>query len=133
MPDAISTYKSTNSFLECQKVHIRILQAYESDFGEYSEHVDKETRSRDLKPAIHLLTSDGLILPVFATTASGLPLHAHIQDHRLKLKFLDIGLLQTAAQVDAQDFFEKDILQINAGMLAKKFVAQEILANDLPN
>ncbi|NGX34719.1 MAG: hypothetical protein K1060chlam1_01072 [Candidatus Anoxychlamydiales bacterium] len=158
MPDAISTYKSTNSFLECQKVHRRILQAYESDLGKYSKHVehkylqmiflkvpslvgqilkytniDKETRSRDLKPAIHLLTSAGLILPVFATTASGLPLHAHIQDHRFKLMFLDIGLLQTASQVDAQDFFEKDILQINAGALAEQFVGQEILANDSPD
>lgn len=158
MPDAIKTYKSTNSFFECQKVHKRILQAYESDLGKYSKHVDhkylqtifikaptligqilkythidKETRSRDLKPALHLLASAGLILQVFATTASGLPLHAHIQDHRFKLIFLDIGLLQTASQVEAGDFFEKDILQINAGKLAEQFVAQEILANDPPD
>ncbi|NGX53231.1 MAG: hypothetical protein KR126chlam5_01544 [Candidatus Anoxychlamydiales bacterium] len=155
MPDAINTYKSTNSFLECQKVHRRILQAYESDFGKYSKHVDhkylqmiflkapiligqilkyshidKETRSRDLKPAIKLLTSAGIILQIFATTASGLPLHAHVKDHRFKLMFLDIGLLQTASEVDAQEFFEKDILQINSGKLAEQFVAQEILANN---
>ncbi|NGX27996.1 MAG: hypothetical protein K940chlam1_00168 [Candidatus Anoxychlamydiales bacterium] len=158
MPDAIKKYKSSNSFLECQKVHRRILHAYESDFGQYSEHVqhkflqmiflktpaligqilkytniDKETRSRDLKPAIHLLSSAGLIQQVFATTASGIPLHAHVREHRFKLLFLDIGLLQTALQVDAGDFFEKDIMQINAGMLAEQFVGQEILANDLPD
>lgn len=158
MPDAIKKYKSTNSFLDCQKVHKRILQAYESDFGKYSKHIhhkylqmiflkiptlvgkilkyshiDKEARSRDLKPAIHLLTCAGIVLQVYGTTASGLPLHAHIQDHRFKLLFLDIGLLQTAAQVDAQDFFEKDILQINAGMLAEQFVGQEILAYDDPD
>ena len=157
MPSAVQAYLSTQSLLESQKVQQRILQAYESDFGKYASQVqhkhlqmifqrapalisqilkyvniDKEARSRDLKPALALLAQAGLIQQSFATTASGLPLHAHIRDHRFKLFFLDIGLLQTACQVDAQDFFEKEILQINAGMLAEQFVAQELLAYEPP-
>lgn len=157
MPSAIASYLSNESFLDCQRVHERILQAYLSDFGKHSAEVqhkyiylifqkapalvgkivkyvqiDKETRSRDLKPALELLTKTGLIHQVFATTASGLPLHAHMKENRFKLLFLDIGLLQTASQIDAQDLWEKEINQINAGSLAEQFVGQELLAYAKP-
>ena len=157
MPDAIASYLLKESFLECQKVHERILQAYSSDFGKYSAEVlhkylyllfqkapalvgkivkyvqiDKESRSRDLKPALELLTKAGIIHQVFATTASGIPLHAHMKENRFKLLFLDVGLLQTASQIDAQDIWEKDINQINAGSLAEQFVGQELLAYAKP-
>ncbi|MDB6081970.1 MAG: hypothetical protein JWO53_1242 [Chlamydiia bacterium] len=152
MPAAVQAYLESGSLLESQKVHHRILQAYHSDFGKYASHgqhkylqmifqrapslvgqvlkyshIDTESRSRDLKPALLLLTQAGLLNQIFATTASGLPLHAHIREHRFKLMFLDIGLLQTACQVNAQSFFEKEILQINNGMLAEQFVSQELL------
>lgn len=158
MPSAIATYLSSQSLLECQRVHQRILQAYESDFGKYASHaqhqylqmvfqrapllvskllkytqIDREARSRELKPALELLNRAGLLQRAYATSASGLPLHAHMRDHRFKLLFLDVGLLQTACQVDAQEFWEKEVLQINAGMLAEQFVGQELLASDDPH
>jgi predicted AAA+ superfamily ATPase len=157
MPAAIATFLKENSLLECQRVHHRILLAYESDFGKYAKeiqhkylrvifqkapalvskiikyrHIDEGIRSRDLKPAIDLLCHAGLFQRVFATTASGLPLHAHIRDERAKLFYLDVGLLQTATKVDASLFFEGDILQINAGMIAEQFVAQELLSYSPP-
>lgn len=157
MPAAVQAYLESESLLESQKVHHRILQAYQSDFGKYATqtqhkylqmifqrapalvgqvlkyaHIDAESRSRDLKPALLLMTHAGLLSQIFATTASGLPLYAHIREHRFKLMFLDIGLLQTACQVDARAFFENEILQINAGMLAEQFVAQELLAVQPP-
>ena len=153
MPSAIEAELESQSLLECQRIHQRILQAYESDFGKYArltQHkylqtifqrapacvgevlkyskLDRESRSRDLKQALDLLVHAGMILRSFATTASGLPLHAHVVDHRFKLFFLDIGLLQTAAYVDAEAFWSDDILQINNGMLAEQFVGQELLA-----
>jgi len=155
MPAAVNAYLETSSLLESQKVHSRILQAYQSDFGKYAKHtqhkylemvfnkapalisqtlkytsIDPDARSRDLKPAIELLTKAGLFQQMFATTAAGLPLHAHIRDHRFKLLFLDVGLLQTASQVHSQDFLDKEILQINAGAIAEQFVGQELLASD---
>lgn len=153
MPSAVEAELRSQSLLECQRIHQRILQAYESDFGKYARHtqhkylemifqraparvgeilkyskLDQESRSRDLKKALDLLVRAGMILRSFATTASGVPLHAHMVDHRFKLFFLDIGLLQTAAHVDAQAFWSEDILQINNGMLAEQFVGQELLA-----
>lgn len=76
-------------------------------------NINKEVRSRELQPALDLLTRAGLLGQIFATTASGLPLHAHLRDHRFKLQFLDVGLLQTACGVDAENFFSKEILQSN--------------------
>jgi len=157
MPAAIKTSLKENSLLECQRVHHRILQAYESDFGKYGKdtqhkylraifqkgpalvakvikykHIDEEARSRDLKPAIDLLCHAGLFQRVFSTTAAGLPLYAHMRDDRAKLFYLDVGLLQTATKVDADLFFQEDILQINAGMIAEQFVEQELLSYSPP-
>jgi predicted AAA+ superfamily ATPase len=154
MPAACKTSLIENaSLLESQRVHHRILQAYASDFGKYAKHtqhkylhlifqkspaligqilkyrrIDEEARSRELKPALDLLCHAGLIQKIFATTASGLPLHAHLKEDRFKLLYLDVGLLQTATKVDASHFFDQDILQINAGVIAEQFVGQELLA-----
>ena len=39
MPAAVSASLQENSLLECQRVHYRILQAYESDFGKYAKEI----------------------------------------------------------------------------------------------
>ncbi len=153
MPSAIMSSLQQDSLLESQRVHHRILQAYESDFGKYAKRtqhkylqivfqkapaliaqilkyrrIDEEIRSRDLKPAIDLICHAGLLQRVFATTASGLPLHAYLKDDRFKLLYLDVGLLQTITKVDANLFFDQDILQINSGVISEQFVGQELLA-----
>lgn len=157
MPFAITTSLNNDSLLECQRVHERILQAYTNDFGKYAKNtqhkylqtifqrspalvgqilkytrLDPDARSRDLKPALELLGCAGLLQQVFATTASGLPLYAHCKESRFKLLYLDVGMLQTAAQVDAQSFWIADVLQINQGMIAEQFVGQELLAYSDP-
>jgi len=157
MPAAVKESLKETSLLETQRVHHRILQAYESDFGKYAKHtqhkylriifqkapslvaqvlkftrIDEEIRARELKPGLELLCHAGLLQRIFATTASGLPLHAHMKADRYKLLYLDVGLLQTATKVDASHFFDSDILQINAGMIAEQFVGQEFLAYEAP-
>lgn len=157
MPAAIKESLKEPSLLETQRVHYRISQAYESDFGKYAKHtqhkylriifqkapalvsqilkfkrIDEEIRARELKPGLELLCHAGLLQRVFATTAAGLPLYAHMKEDRYKLLYLDVGLLQTATKVDATHFFDGDILQINAGMIAEQFVGQELLAYAAP-
>ena len=157
MPSAVKNSLEQDSLLDSQRVHYRILQAYESDFGKYAKHtqhkylhmvfqkapaliaqvlkyrrIDEEVRSRELKPAIELLCHAGLLQRVFATTAAGLPLHAHLKDDRFKLLYLDVGLLQTITKVDANLFFDQEIIQINSGMIAEQFVGQELLAHSPP-
>lgn len=157
MPAAVKESLKEESLLNTQRVHHRILQAYESDFGKYAKHtqhkylriifqkapalvsqvlkfkkIDEEIRARELKPGLDLLYHAGLLQRVFSTTAAGLPLHAHMKEDRYKLLYLDVGLLQTASKVDASHFFDTNILQINAGMIAEQLVGQELLAYDAP-
>lgn len=157
MPAAVQASLENGSLLESQRVHYRILQAYESDFGKYAKvlqhkflqtifqkapvligqiikysRIDGEARSRDLKPALDLLSHAGILQRVYATTASGIPLHAHVKFDRFKLLYLDVGLLQTMTRVDATHFFDEDIMQINSGMLAEQFVGQELIAYSPP-
>lgn len=157
MPSAIEASLIEDSLLESQRVHYRIVQAYESDFAKYAKHtqhkylqavfhtapgliaqilkykhIDPESRSRELKPAIDLLCKSGLLGRVYATSAAGLPLHAHIKEDRFKLLYLDVGLLQSVCKVDANVFFEQDIIQINKGMIAEQFVGQELISYSAP-
>lgn len=157
MPSAIQASLNDTSLLPAQRVHHRILQAYESDFGKYAKHtqypylqkifqkapllvskifkyshVDDQIRSRELKMPLDLLNYAGIFQRIYGTTAAGLPLHAHIKDERFKLLYLDVGLLQTMTKVDATLFFNEDILQINSGMIAEQFVGQELLAYSQP-
>jgi hypothetical protein len=153
MPDAIKSSIEDASLLECVKVQNRLLQSYESDFGKYAPHtkhgllhlifqkapslvaqnlkysrLDPDRRSRELKPALNLLFHTGLLKPCYFSSSSGIPLHAYIKDEKFKLYFLDVGLLQAATKVDPMVLLEGQITQINSGMIAEQFVAQEMIA-----
>lgn len=152
MPAAITKYLETKSLLECQQLQNSILQTYNTDFGKYAtkaQHkylqilfekapglvgkrfkfsdVDSEVRSRELKVALEQLCWAGLLNQVHATNASGIPLKSQKKENRFKLLFLDIGLLQCAMEMDYEEGFRQNILQINSGSIAEQFVGQELL------
>jgi predicted AAA+ superfamily ATPase len=157
MPDAIKSSLSEASLFECVKVQNRLLQSYESDFRKYApftkhrllnlifqkapslvaqnlkySRLDPDHRSRELKPALNLLFHTGLLKPCYFSSASGIPLHAYIKEDKFKLYFLDVGLLQAATKIDPMILLEEEITQINAGMIAEQFVAQEIITYSDP-
>jgi predicted AAA+ superfamily ATPase len=153
MPAALKKFLDTKSLLECQQSQNFILQTYQSDFGKYAtkaQHkylqilferapgligkrfkfsdVDPEVRSRDLKVAVEQLNWAGLLTNIYATNAAGIPLKSQKKEDRFKLLFLDIGLLQCAMEMDYEEGFNQNILQINTGSIAEQFVGQELLA-----
>lgn len=157
MPEAIKSSLSFDSLLDCRKTHNRLLLSYESDFGKYASHtrhrllhlifqkapsliaqnlkysrLDPDLRSRDLKPALQLLFHTGLLKPCYYCSAAGMPLGAYIKENKFKLYFLDVGLLQAATKIDPALLLQEEITQINSGMIAEQFVAQELLAYDDP-
>lgn len=152
MPAALKKYLETKSLIECQRLQNSILQTYKTDFGKYAtktQHkylqilferapaligkrfkfsdVDSEVRSRELKVALEQLCWAGLLNCVYVTSASGVPLKSQKKEDRLKLLFLDIGLLQCAMEMDYEAGFNDSILQINSGSIAEQFVGQELL------
>ncbi len=153
MPAAVQSYLETRDFLQTQRMQTVIMSTYRNDFGKYAKlsrhkyllkifnqtpglagqqikysRIDPEMRSRDLKQAIENLTQAGIIQPVFATSASGLPLSALVNEKKFKLLFLDVGLLNRNAGVGVNELLNKDILLINQGAIAEQLVGQELTA-----
>lgn len=153
MPAVVQTFLDHNSFLESQKIQTHLLETYRSDFAKYASktehkylqiffekaphligkhfkfaHVDPEVRSRELKIALEQLTWAGLIYPITATNASGIPLEAQAKKNIFKLLFLDIGLLNSANKVDLQTIWNTNLLHLNSGSQAEQFVGQELIA-----
>ena len=152
MPEAMQTYLESKDLYQVQRVQNSILQTYRDDFGKYAnvaqqkylqtvydkvpgiignqvsyQKIDPEFRSRELKNAISLLEHAGVLKRIVATTASGLPLSATLQEKKFKLLFLDIGLVQCKSGLNSSALLNDDIMKLNAGALAEQAVGQELL------
>ena len=66
------------------------------------QNIDPHSKSRDIKQALNLLKLAGIVYPVYATAASGLPLGAQANEMKFKLNFLDIGLMQNACGLQTE-------------------------------
>lgn len=153
MPAVVDLFLKEQSFFECQRQQEFLLQTYRNDFGKYStkseykylqilfekaphiisqhfkySHIDKKSRSRELKTALEQLCWAGLISRIYSTNANGVPLMAQVNSNKFKLLFLDIGLLECIQQIDYDTIFKEDMVQLNAGGLAEQFVGQELQA-----
>ncbi|MES2199579.1 MAG: AAA family ATPase [Chlamydiota bacterium] len=153
MPSVISTFLESKSFLQTQEMQSAILFSYRKDFGKYANKtphhhlenifskapglvgqwlkyssIDSETAPSTLKIALKKLADAGVINPVYATSAAGLPLITHKNEKKYKLLFLDIGLLKRACNLDLEFFFKENPFLVNKGALAEQFVGEELLA-----
>lgn len=157
MPTVINAFIQTQNWHACQNLQTTLLTGYRFDFGKYAKHtkhkylercfeyalkavgqvvkyshIDPETKSRELKEAIQQLTMAGLLQPIVATAASGLPLNANLNEKKFKLLFLDIGLMQRMTSLAAEILLQPDLLLVGRGGLAEQWAGQELLANNLP-
>jgi predicted AAA+ superfamily ATPase len=153
MPEALAIYKNEKSLLRCRQFQRTLLQTYQKDFGKYAKktqikhlqrlynkapslvakhfkyvHVDPDARTKDIKLALEQLQYAGIITPIYATAASGLPLRAQINEKKYKLLFLDIGLMQAAVGLDPKLVWENDLLNLLSGAVTEQFVGQELIA-----
>lgn len=153
MPAVIKDYVEHKDLMRCQNLHFGLLQTYRADFSKYASSanykylqkvfdtaprligqrvkysaIDADVKSRDLKNALELLTQAGIVKPVYMSDASGLPLGAGINEKKLKLNFIDVGLMQNACALQSEISMNKDFMQINSGSVAEQFVGQELRA-----
>lgn len=91
-------------------------------------NIDPDSKSRDIKQALNLLKLAGIIYPVYATAASGVPLGAQANEAKFKLNFLDVGLMQNACGLQAQLTLTKDFIQVNSGAAVEQLIGQELRA-----
>ena len=82
---------------------------------------------RSFEAAIHWLVDAGLVLKVNRIEKPTLPLNAYADYDAFKLFLLDIGLLNTIANVDKKILLEKNtILTEYKGALTEQFVCQQL-------
>jgi hypothetical protein len=154
MPAVLKEYLASKDHAACAFIQASLLQTFRSDFGKYARtshhkylqkvfdaaprligarvkysNIDAESKSRDIKNAVELLSMAGVVQRIRLSKASGLPLGADVSEKKFKLNFLDVGLMQNACGLQARINMEDDILQINAGAVAEQFVGQELLAS----
>lgn len=153
MPAVLRNYFESGDMATCQRLQAGLLQTYRADFGKYAKEaqhkylqrvfdaaprlvgqrvkysaIDSDAKSRDIKSALHLLSLAGIVRPVVATSASGLPLGTQVNEQKFKLNFLDVGLMQNACGLQAELAVQKDFMQINSGAIAEQLVGQELRA-----
>ncbi len=157
MPEAVLVYSESQSPIETKKVHRSVLQTYEDDFAKYSRpgkerrllqktvavvpkiigkkikyaEISREDRSGDVKAALDLLIKARLMIPVFHSDCSGIPLKANQDDAVYKLYFLDVGLFNHLCGLEWSDLSqltEREL--IHEGVLAEQFAAQHLSYRD---
>lgn len=152
MPKSIKTYIETKSFIEVRAIQEEILQTYQEDFPKYGkrintdrltsvfkqlsfhlgkkliyQHLDRESKSIEVKKCIELFIKANIIVPVYHSDANGIPLRSQIDTNVFKIYFLDIGLVNCLHEF-SWDGFNKifDETFSTKGFLAEQFTAQHL-------
>ncbi|NQT60141.1 MAG: DUF4143 domain-containing protein, partial [Bacteroidetes bacterium] len=147
------TYSETKSGLAVEKVHRSIIETYIEDFSKYKKRVNTEHlemvfnyisthigqkikysnisrdhQSRELKKAFQLLIKARVILPVYHSSCSGIPLKASVDTTIIKPYFLDVGLMNYQCGLSWNDFISlKTHELLTIGAASEQFAAQHLL------
>ncbi|OGT68491.1 MAG: hypothetical protein A3J38_05985 [Gammaproteobacteria bacterium RIFCSPHIGHO2_12_FULL_45_9] len=151
MPAVVNSFITEADWERCQALQAFLLQTYRDDFGKYAtktQHAhlqkvfaklpgvvtkqfkyvdfDRELRAENIRHALHMLGSAGLLTQIHATSAAGLPLSADAIEKKFKLLFLDVGLLNRACFIPPESLLMRQPL-VNQGSVTEQFVGQELL------
>jgi uncharacterized protein len=160
MPEAAAVFKETHSLSEVADVHREIVETYVDDFAKYAQEQDLALlqrifasvprmlgqkikyvnlapgeRAAQVRRLIDLLAKAQVVLPIFHSHCSGVPLGADIDDSVFKLAFLDVGLANHLCGLAWRAISDADDTRlVNEGGIAEQFAAQELawLGNNKP-
>lgn len=157
MPAVINEYITSRDVIKCQRIQRSIIDTYIDDFAKYakvSKHnnlrnvfnavpgmvgqkfvyaqVDRLSKSRELKEALELLETAGILTRVWQTNGAGVPLAGDINESYFKVIFLDIGLFHSISGIYTETAMEKDLAAIFKGAVAEQFAGQELIALQSP-
>ncbi len=152
MPEAVSIFKDNGSLSEVADVHSEIIDTYIDDFAKYAReqnlallqrifasiprmlgqkikyvNLAHGERAVHVRSMIELLIKSQVVLPIYHSHCSGIPLGADIDPSVFKLSFLDIGLANHICGLDWQTLSEYDFVRlVNEGGIAEQFVSQQL-------
>jgi predicted AAA+ superfamily ATPase len=153
MPAVINTWIEQQDYAACQAAQDDILLAYRQDFNKYAKDfqipyvdkmfyqasfqlgqkfkyatVDSSLRAANLREALELLETAGIVYRVCHSSAQGFPLAAGIDDRRFKVYFFDIGLTQRLLGMSMKEWLLKSVSISHLGSITEQFVLQEYVA-----
>jgi len=157
MPAVVKDYVANRDIPRCKKIQQSILDTYLDDFAKYAReskhkylkkvfysipemagrkfvysHIDREIKSRDLKDALELLETAGIVHRVRQTSGAGVPLSAGVHESFFKVIFLDVGLFYAISGIYSEVIREKELTAIFKGAVAEQFAGQQLIACQTP-
>jgi predicted AAA+ superfamily ATPase len=152
MPEAVAVFKETGSISDVGGIQQGILDTYVDDFAKYGQHQDLALMQRvfssvprmlgqkikyvNLAPGeraarvrtiIHLLAKAQVIMPVYHTHSSGIPLGASIDESVFKLAFLDVGIANRLCGLNWSNISNAEETRlVNGGGIAEQFAGQHL-------
>lgn len=158
MPEAVSTYVSSGSILECQQIHRDILLNFMDDFGKYGTTISADIIRKVFSFALHnvcnqtkassaidgvsayyfdecinLLRRAGLVYPVKASPCKTLPLGASEKETNKKLLVFDTGVYLTECGLDVGQVLAADLFDdMNKGDVVEMQTGLELLKYSSP-
>ena len=156
MPEIISTYFETGDLHQCQQLLDDLIISVQTDFAKYRKKVPVSRLSevfqsvvsqagqkfvyskastlgnhQQIKEALQLLISAGLVIPVTNSSSNGVPLGAGANSQKQKMLVYDTGIFQRIMGLDLADFLlSKKFDAINKGNVAEQFVGLELLKSE---
>lgn len=155
MPEVIAAYIEKGDLNKCQQLLDDLIISFRADFAKYKEKASVsrinevfqsvvfqagqkfvyskaclQANNQQIKEALQLLITSGLVIPVTHTQANGLPLGAEVNERKQKMLLFDTGLFQRIMKLDLTEFLLSDNFDaINKGNIAEQFVGLEIIKN----
>ncbi len=155
MPEAVLTYVERQDFNAVRGVHREILKSYELDFSKHAEKslslkisevwrsipsqlakenkkfvysmVRLSARAREYEEAIQWLSAAGLIHKIYHLATPKMPLKAYYDMDVFKIYLLDVGLLNTIADLPLRTLLDGDqLFQEFRGSLTENYVFQSL-------
>lgn len=155
MPEAINSYRETQSYLEVERTRQSIITTYQADFHRYHRKADIQllnrvltaipaqlgrkvmysrlaegVQSEKVRQVLELLELAKIIQRCYHSHGDGLPLAAQQKDKHFKLVFLDVGLVQSMLGISLAEIeTTPEINEIAKGVIAEQFVGQHLMAD----
>ena len=153
MPEVVACYFETGDFNQCQQMLDDLIISIQADFSKYKKRAPvsrlnevfqsvvaqagqkfmyskacTQADHKQIKEALQLLFTAGIVFPVTHTSANGIPLGAGINQKKQKLILYDTGIFQRIMGLDLADFLLSDKFEaINKGNVAEQFVGLELI------
>ena len=153
MPEAVSCFAKTTSFLETQNVHRDIVMNFREDFDRYDSNISADNIRRvfeysfhnacgqvraasavdgmtayKFKEALDLLKRAGLVIPVKSSSCETLPLGSGEKEANIKILPFDTGIFLTELCLNTGDILGAEFFDdLNKGSLAELSTGLEFI------